>query len=63
MEKEEKSLLFVFNPYAGKGEIKYHLLDIVNTFAKHDYKVTIHPTQGQKDAFNYIAKNCFCQGF
>ncbi len=57
MEKEERSLLFVFNPYAGKGEIKYHLLDIVNTFAKHDYKVTIHPTQGQKDAFNYIAKN------
>lgn len=44
-------MLFVFNPKAGKGKIKTHLLDIVDIFNKHDYEVVIHCTQKSKDAY------------
>ena len=30
----KKRMLFVFNPKAGKGRIKMHLLDIVDIFTK-----------------------------
>ena len=30
----KKRMLFVFNPKAGKGRIKMHLLDIVDIFNK-----------------------------
>lgn len=44
-------MLFVFNPKAGKGKIKTHLLDIVDVFNKSDYEVIIHATQQPKDAY------------
>lgn len=40
-----KKLLFVFNPFAGKGVIKNNLFDIVDIFTKKDYDVTVYPTQ------------------
>ena len=40
-----KSLLFIYNPRAGKGRIGDHLGDIVDTFTKSGFKVTIYPTQ------------------
>ncbi|MBO5259630.1 MAG: YegS/Rv2252/BmrU family lipid kinase [Agathobacter sp.] len=46
----KRKLLFVFNPHAGKGLIKNHLLDIVDIFTKADYEVTIYPTQCRGDA-------------
>lgn len=42
----EKTLLFVFNPKAGKGKIKTHLLDIVDIFNKGGYEVIAYATQG-----------------
>ena len=39
-----KKMLFVFNPKAGKGRIKMHLLDIVDIFSSHDYEVIIRAT-------------------
>ncbi len=45
-----KRLLFVFNPHSGKGQIKSHLLNIVDTFIKADYLVEIHTTQKPLDA-------------
>lgn len=45
-----KKLLFVFNPFSGKAQIKNHLLDIVDTMVKADYDVTIYPTQCAGDA-------------
>ena len=33
-----KKMLFVFNPKAGKGKIKTHLLDIIDIFNKNDYE-------------------------
>ena len=46
-----KKMLFVFNPKAGKGRIKMHLLDIVDIFSRHDYEVIIRATQAPKDAY------------
>ena len=35
-----KKLLFVFNPHAGKGQIKDNLCDIVDIFTKGGYEVS-----------------------
>ena len=40
-----KKLLFVFNPFAGKGMIKNELYNIVDIFTKQGYDVTVYPTQ------------------
>lgn len=50
-------LLFVFNPHSGKGLIKTHLLDIINTFTHAGYDVTVHPTQGVHDGYRYICEH------
>ena len=47
----EKRMLFVFNPRAGKGQIKQHLMDIVDIFVKHGWEVIIYPTQRARDAY------------
>ena len=44
-------MLFVFNPKAGKGKIKTHLLDIVDIFSSHDYEIIIRATQAPRDAY------------
>ncbi len=40
-----KNLLFVYNPRAGKGSIGSHLSEVVDTFVKNGYRVTVYPTQ------------------
>ena len=47
----KKKMLFVFNPKAGKGQIKAHLLDVVDLFNKNEYEVIIHATQYPRDAY------------
>lgn len=47
----EKKMLFIFNPKAGKGKIKIHLLEIVDIFNKGGYEVIIRATQYPKDAY------------
>lgn len=51
---ERKKLLFVFNPYSGKGQIKNKLLGIVDQFVKSGYEVTIYPTQAPQDAMELV---------
>lgn len=51
-----KKILFIFNPTAGRGKIKGKLFDIINTFVKHGYKVTVYPTQNRGDATGIIAR-------
>lgn len=46
-----KKMLFVFNPHSGKGQIRQHLLTIIDTFTKGGYEVTVHPTQCRNDAY------------
>jgi diacylglycerol kinase (ATP) len=51
-----KKLLFIFNPTAGRGKIKGKLYEIINTFVKHGYKVTVYPTQNKGDATSIITR-------
>ena len=50
----KKNLLFVLNPHSGKGRIKNKILDIVDLFVKDGWHVSVHPTQGTKDAFEIV---------
>lgn len=45
-----KRMLFIYNPKAGKGEIRNSLSYIFEEFSKEDYQIVVHPTQGPKDA-------------
>ena len=51
-----KKVLFLINPYAGKGEIKNKLVDILDIFAKSGYEVTVHITQNSNEIPDIILK-------
>lgn len=48
---EKKKLLFIFNPRAGKGQIRSKLFDIIDIFVKDGYEVIAHPTQRAQDGY------------
>ena len=45
-----KRLLFIYNPFAGKGMIRNSLSYILEEFSANGYEVVVHPTSGVKDA-------------
>lgn len=45
-----KKLLFIYNPHAGKGQIRAKLADVLDIFTKAGWLVTVRPTQGKSDA-------------
>ena len=47
--KKKKKMLFIYNPRAGKAQIRSNLLDIIDIFTKADFEVTAHPTQARGD--------------
>lgn len=49
-----RKLLFVFNPQAGKAQIKSKLLQILDIMVQESYEITIYPTQGREDALNIV---------
>ncbi len=51
---EIRKLLFVFNPFSGKGQIKSKLFEIVDQFVKSGYEVTVYPTQKAQDAMELV---------
>ncbi len=51
---EQKKLLFIFNPHAGRGMIQVQLVSILNTFVRAGYEVTVYPTQEKGDACSRI---------
>lgn len=53
---DEKKLLFVFNPHAGKALIKNQLLEILDVMVKADYEVTVYPTQKEGDARDKVQR-------
>lgn len=53
---EKKKLLFIYNPKAGKGKIRNSLIDILDTFTKAGYEVTVHPTQYEGEAIEAVRK-------
>ncbi len=50
----QKKLLFIFNPHAGRGLIRVRLADILDIFVKAGYEVTTYPTQAKDDILNKI---------
>ncbi|MBR4277937.1 MAG: diacylglycerol kinase family lipid kinase [Lachnospiraceae bacterium] len=54
--KQNKKMLFVYNPKAGKAMIRNKLADILDIFTAGGYEITIVPTQRHGDAVN-IVKN------
>ena len=54
MDKMLKKALFIVNPHAGKEQIKYHLLSIVDILVKAGYTVTVYTTQCQGDAIRAV---------
>lgn len=45
-----KKILFIFNPVAGRSQIKNYLLDIIETLSAAEFKVVCYPTKGRGDA-------------
>lgn len=50
----KKRMLFIYNPKAGKAQIKSKLADILDVFAKADYEITVHPTQRAGEATEVV---------
>lgn len=51
-----KKLLFIYNAYAGKGQVKTRLPAMLDLFTKAGWQVTAHPTQGAGDAAAVAAR-------
>lgn len=51
-----KRLLFIYNPQAGKGVIRPRLANVLDTFTKAGFLVTVWPTQGKADATHVAAR-------
>ena len=49
-----KKMLFIYNPNAGTGVLKPRLSDVLDTFVKAEYEVTVYPTQRAQDAVRKI---------
>ena len=56
MQKElaKKRMLFIFNPYSGKQELKSFLPEIIDLFVKENFIIEIRTTQSKGDARNVI---------
>ena len=54
---ENRSLLLVANPKAGKCTVKKVLFDLISIFNKGGYKVTVYPTKKTGTA-EYVKRNC-----
>ena len=45
-----KKILFIFNPVAGRSQIRNYLLDIIETLSAAEFKVVCYPTKARGDA-------------
>ena len=54
---DKKRLLFIFNPKAGTGLIKNHLLEMVDIMVKSGFETTIYTTQARGDATRKIMED------
>ncbi|MBR1863233.1 MAG: diacylglycerol kinase family lipid kinase [Ruminococcus sp.] len=57
MDNKTKTVLFVYNPHAGKGLIRASLSDIADVFTKAGYEVTVYPTQHAGDGYRKIIED------
>lgn len=52
----KKKMLFIYNPRAGKAQIRSNLLDMIDIFVKAGYEVTAYPTQAQGDGIRAVTE-------
>lgn len=52
-----KQVLFIFNPTAGKSQLKNHLFDVLQTFTQNDYLVTTYPTRQAGDGYAFVKQH------
>ena len=52
-----KKALFLFNPQAGKSQVKNNLMGIIDLFVKQEYDVNVHPTQSQGDITRILSES------
>lgn len=52
----KKKMLFIYNPRAGKSQIRSNLLDMIDIFVKAGYEVTAYPTQSQGDGIRAVTE-------
>ena len=50
MERLKKRLYFIYNPLAGKGNIRGKLFEVIQALASAEYEVTVYPTREPRDA-------------
>ncbi len=50
-------LLFIFNQYSGKGQIKNFLVEIIDIFVRENFDVTVYTTQAPGDATEKIMED------
>lgn len=53
---EKKKMLFIYNPKAGKAQIRSNLLDLIDIFVKAGYEVTAYPTQSAGDGIKAVTE-------
>ena len=46
MGRPAKKLYFIYNPHAGKENIRGKMYGILQTLADADYELTVYPTRG-----------------
>ena len=51
-----KTMLFLYNPTAGKGRVTADLAAVLDVFTKAGYLTTVYPTQGKADATRIAAE-------
>ncbi len=51
-----RRMLFIYNPRAGKGEIRNSLSYILEEFSKHSMEIVVHPTTRSGDAARTMKK-------
>lgn len=56
MMEQEKKLMLVINPTAGKNRARDNLFMLIDYFFTHGYHVTVFPTQAKGDACDYVAE-------
>lgn len=51
-----KQMLFIINPRSGRAQIKNHLLELLDIFAKAGYRIQVHITQKPLDAMETVIR-------
>ena len=51
----KKKMFFLYNPQAGKAQIKSKLADIINVFMRAGYAIQVYATQEAGEAIHAVA--------